>query len=300
MIGTLAPYVAQCAGNPNGISTSILNVDRGALVFDSVSGVMWRKVSAKGSNTLYVRADGGGRAISEDFEHYATAAQIPILTATGLVRATTANLLALLTTPGGNVLGQVNLGTQTLPPVMAASGINIGMDQTSSEGCELFSNFAGATGKPFLVGIDPAFYFQAEFTITDVSGTDTLICGFRSAEVNNGTLANYDTYAGLGFNTAANPGAIKVITEIDGGGATVTDTTQTLADATRIKVKVLVSAAGVVTYQVAQAGGTLAAPTVTAAATITDGKAILPFFHYLNASDLVDSLFIHSWEAGYQ
>lgn len=263
------------------------------------------------SRTLAGLPDRGGRivgmdsckTVAENFELTDTADQIAILTATGLARATTANLLHHIYTPGGNVFGCANLGTQTIAPAIVAAGLDIGGDATDDEGYEIFTHFAGASGRPFVVGSDPAFYFQAKINIADISGTDTLLVGFRRAEVNNATLASYADYIGVGVNTSANPGALKLIGEVNAGAPTdfPVDTTQTLADATDLTVRVNVSAAGAVTFKIlVGSAGQLAAPTVTAAATLDDGDPVIPFIHFLNSSDLAGAVVIKSWEAGYQ
>jgi hypothetical protein len=95
--------------------------------------------------------------------------------------------------------------------------------------------------------------------------------------------------------------AVKTITELNGGGTTVTDTTQTLAQGTVVQFKVLVSAAGVVTFQHdIVTPGTLAAPTAVGTLTFDDGDPVIPFLHFLNSANLVNGFTIRSWAAGYQ
>ena len=102
-------------------------------------------------------------------------------------------------------------------------------------------------------------------------------------------------------NTAASPMEIKTITELNGGGTTVTDTTQTLAETVPVQFKVLVSAAGVVTFQHDIAvPGTLAAPSAVGTLTFDTGDPVVPFFDFLNVAAAPDGVIIHSWEAGYQ
>lgn len=300
MTGLLSPNVASYPGNPNGVSTSIVDVVPGTLVFDTTTGALWRKVSPRGDNSLYVLI-GGNKVVAENFDAYASTAQVSILTATGLTRATTANLLHLLWSPGGNIFAYANLGTQTLAPVITADGLDISADQSDDEGIELFSNFAGASGRPFIVGLDPAFYFKATVNIADVSGTDTFLVGFRRAEVNNGTLANYSDYCGVGFNSSASPAAIKLIAEVNGSAPSnfPVDTTQTVADGIDLNVKVLVSAAGAVTFQLSTGSSSLAAPTVTEAMTLDTGDPVIPFIHMLNTADIAGAVAIKNWEVGY-
>lgn len=240
---------------------------------------------------------------SEDFNALATSAIIPCTRFDGVAYTGATNILHYLTTPGGRVLGAYPLGAgQTLlPNVVVANGLNIGGDQTDNEGFELFSHFMMASGKPFVAGTDAAFYFTCKFEITDADGLDTLVVGFRQAEAVQNPYTGYTEYVGLGLNTAADPMAVKIITEKAGGGTTVTDTMQTLAQSTAVQFKVLVSAAGVVTYQHDIAvPGTLAAPTATAAITLTSTCPVIPFFHFLHDTAIADQVIIHKWDAGYQ
>ena len=70
---------------------------------------------------------------------------------------------------------------------------------------------------------------------------------------------------------------------------------------TALTIKVMVSAAGVVTFQTdAAVPGTLAAPTaIGTSPTLDNGDPYIPFVHYLNSADLCDSVVIQSWEVGY-
>ena len=210
-------------------------------------------------------------------------------------------------------LHMIPLGAgQTLTPVVVAAGLDVGADQADNEGYELSSHWGQASGqRPFVVGEDPAFYFTCKFEIATINGCDVLAVGFRRApfspptsqeDIINADLNDYLDMAALGLTTAATPGAIKIQTIDDNAATTVTDTTNTIASATALTVKVLVSAAGVVTYQHdAVTPGTLAAPTTTAAFTLDTGDPVVPFFHYLHANAAqAGAITIHSWEAGYQ
>lgn len=206
--------------------------------------------------------------------------------------------------PDGSRLGYWVLGAgQTiLGPVGATSGIDVACDQTDNEGLEIFSNAFCADGAPLAVGFDAAFYMLIKFAIQTINGCDDLFIGFRTRELVNATFENYDTYFGLGLNTAATPGALKVRNELNGGGADNTDTTQTIASATDLQVKVLVAANGVATVQHdAAVPGTLAAPTATAAFTFDDGDQLVPTFRFLHANAAqAGTIVIKDWEVGYQ
>ena len=206
--------------------------------------------------------------------------------------------------PEGTRLGYTVLGAgQTiLGPVGATSGIDIGCDQTDNEGLEVWSNWHCADGHPLSVGYDAAFYFLCKINIADVSGCDDLFIGWKLVELYNADMEAYNTYFGLGINTAANPAALKVRNELNGGGVDNTDTTQTIADGIDLQVKVLIAANGVATLQHdAAVPGTLAAPTATAAFTFDDGDQIMPELRFLHANATQAGAFlIKNWEVGYQ
>lgn len=241
------------------------------------------------------------RGMAEDFAGTDTADQVAVILPSGLVASGATGILHHVYTPGGNILNWFPLGAgQTLLPTIVANGLNVACDQTSTEGSEIASGFLLATGRPFVVGNSPAFSMKVKVLIGDVSGLTSFCIGFRKAQVNASALATYTDYAGLGFNTSANPAAIKQLTGL-AGSDTVTDTTQTLADATAYTVQVNVSAAGVVTFKHDPTGsGALSVPTAGAAFTFDDGTPVIPFLFALQGADLVDTLVIQSWECGSQ
>ena len=176
----------------------------------------------------------------------------------------------------------------------ATKGLIISMDLTDNEGVELQLGVMGASSKVFVIGTDPAFYTCATVEIADVSGTDDFHVGFRRPETINATHDDYLDLASIGISTAANPAAIAIDT-IDGNAATVsTDTTDTMADGDSDKFCVYVSAAGVVTYTVDDA-----APTTTAAVTLTDGEPYIPYIYYLHATTTPGLVYLSDWEVGY-
>ncbi len=298
--GNLADFIAAWPGNPTGVSAQSFDCKPGTLVFDTTGGGLYRKTSPIGDNTGYTPV-GASKALSEDFASLDTTDQVATLTATGLVRATTGDLLHHTYTPGGNIFGTVALGTQTIAIAVVAAGLDVSGDQTDNDGYEIFTNFAGATGRPFIIGNDPAFYMKVKFTVANVSGLDTLLCGFRRASVNLGTYTDYQDYAALGWNTSAADALIKTLTGLNGTDVGTT-TTNTIADTVALTIKVLVSAAGVVTYQHdAVLPGTLAAPTATTAFTFDNGDPVIPFFHFLQGTGAdAGAITIQSFEVGFQ
>jgi len=203
----------------------------------------------------------------------------------------------------GNRLGYIAHGTQTiLGPVGAVGGIDIGGDQTDNDGFEYYSNWREASGRPFVIGQDNAFYMQAKILMTLANGTDDLFVGFKKAQLYEAAFEDYTDVFGLGANTAASPMALKVRNTLNNAATDNTDTTDTIADATALTIKVLVSAAGVCTLQHdVTTPGTLAAPTATAAFTFDLGDQVHPCIFFLQANVAQTGAFLlKHFECGYQ
>tara|TARA_R110000824_G_scaffold171441_1_gene349028 strand:+ start:234 stop:1076 length:843 start_codon:yes stop_codon:yes gene_type:complete len=175
-----------------------------------------------------------------------------------------------------------NIGTQTLfYPVESTSGCVMSGDATNDEGLQWAARSEGARGELnkdyFTVGTSPAFFMSVTFTIDDVSGTDDCAVGFRKVEAFQAAIDDYDE--GACMNVIS--GDIYIETILNNGTTTATDTTDNWADAASHELKVLVSAAGVVTFQIDGA-----APTATAAFTFDNGEHVTPCGYHLNATDL--------------
>lgn len=188
-------------------------------------------------------------------------------------------------------------GTQTItaPSITNISaGVNaldIGMDQTDNDGVEICPGILSGNRMAFLTNTSNAFFFRIRMKIADVSGTDDLAIGFREAEAYQANLDDYTDMAVLNVIS----GDIKIETIVGGAATVTTDTTDNWADAATHELKVLVSSAGVVTYQIDGV-----APTVTAAYTFTTGLYVVPFVFFLHATDVAGAVQILEWECGYQ
>lgn len=188
------------------------------------------------------------------------------------------------------------IGTQTiLAPSLDAFGLNLVQDQTSGDGIELGMGVTALSPSSFIVGTDRAFFFRMTFKVQDASGCNPLIIGFRKAQAFDATLANYTDFASIGIVGTANPNTIKIQTQIGTAGVVVTDTTQTWADGETHTLTVLVSATGVVTYQV-----DWLPPTVVAAYTFTSGLTVIPFVRFTQAADVTSQASTNWYEVGYQ
>ena len=182
------------------------------------------------------------------------------------------------------------LGTQTiLAPTLGTYGLDVGMDQTSDDGVELCLGINARNRGVFTVGTDDAFYARMRFRIADVSGTDDCAFGFRKVEAYQAAIDDYDEMAALNVIS----GNVTIETILNGGTTTSTDTTKDWADGEIHTLEVRVSAAGVVTYLIDGM-----APATTASFTFDDGEVVVPFFYFLNASDLAGAVELIEFECG--
>ena len=188
------------------------------------------------------------------------------------------------------------IGTQTiLAPSLDTFGLNLVQDNTASDGIELSQGVTSLSPASFIIGTDAAFFMKVTFKVEDASGTNPLIIGFRKAAAFNATLSSYTDFVSIGIVGTSNPNLIKIQTQIGSGGVVATDTTQTWADAAVHTLEIMVSATGVVTYQIDDA-----APTVTAAYTFTSGLTVVPFVRFVEAADVTTYASTNYYEVGYQ
>lgn len=195
--------------------------------------------------------------------------------------------------PHAFIFGQ---GTaQTLLPVIDAAGLDISGDQVNAEAYEMWAGTLGASGRPAVIGVDPAFYFCATTTVADASGLAKYNVGWRTATQTQAaaTITTYLNYATIGINGTANPNTIYELTGNDDTDVS-TDTTNTWADAATKVLCVGVSGAGAVAYSINGA-----APTATAAFSFDDGDSVIPFIMSVQSADLSGAVDILEWRVGY-
>jgi hypothetical protein len=291
--------------------TSIADVVRKRLNLKGTKGMepaaiaAFALVNQNGDVVAYTNSKGWliqpvAKSFVEDFESLDTTDQVAMILPSGLTAAGTTDALNLLYTPGGLVLGAVPLGAgQTLFPTIVAGGLDIEGDQTNDEGYELFSHFAGTSGRPFIIGKDAPFYLKVKLTCSDVSVIDTMLIGFRRAAVNKATYTDYADYAALGWNTSAAAALIKTLTGLNGTDV-ATSTTNTIADGVALTVQISVDGSGNVHYKLdAVTPGTLAVPLVTTAFQFDNGDPVIPFIHFLHGSSAACSVVINTFEVGH-
>ena len=195
----------------------------------------------------------------------------------------------------------------TIPATDTAAteaGLNLQMDATTAGnvGLQLScgSNF-GANANKFIVGTHSG-HIDVTFFCNDVTDYDCVVIGFRSAEAfqtgfntvaatgASGDLLYTDVVAYGVQGVTSNNGDLAISTDLNGSGtSTFTDSTDNTTDAENTRIRVNLSAAGVVTYQFvtnAVAGaGTLAAPTATAAFTFDSGDTLIPYIAILGTNE---------------
>lgn len=240
-------------------------------------------------------AQAAGFGVYESFIPGAYAA-VPsaLMTIAGLVQSAAAQQLDIgYFGPNKFIFGQST--AQTVLPVMDTIGLDIAGDQVSAEAYEMFGGVLGASGRPAVIGVDPAFYFCLTAAVVDASGASDLHVGWRSAtQTQTGTITTYLNYATIGLEGTSDPNTIQIMTGNDDTDVAAVDTTQTWADAASHKLCVNVSATGVTTYTIDGA-----APTVTAAYTFDDGDSVIPFVQVQQSADLSGAIDIMEWAVGY-
>ena len=196
-----------------------------------------------------------------------------------------------------------NIGTQTTTgPIATAKGMDYSYGNTNNLGVQwaLAEDLAkeyytsGPKISRYTVGTD-AFYCKMRWSIADVSGADECAFGFRKVEPYQANIDDYDEMACLN----AISGDINSETILNNGGTTSTDLTAPSsgdwANAAIHSVKVLVSAAGAVTYELDET-----TPTGAVAFSFDVGEIVTPFFFYLNDSDVAGAVVLEELEHGRQ
>lgn len=247
-----------------------------------------------------------GSSVLEAFSDYAAAGAGKTIRSTsgaGVLATGTAGDFNVAEFTTGQKIGYYINGTQTLVALVDATGyVDISGDQTDNDGYELIGNQYPVSGAPIVVGESGAFFMTIGINFALANGTDDLFIGFRRREnVAQAAMLDYNTYFGLGNDTAASPMALKVREELNAAAGASTDTTDTQADAVDLFVKVLVSATGVATVQHGDSIATLAAPTATSAFTFDTGDPVVPIVRFLQATAAQTGVvkLLH-WEVGLQ
>lgn len=196
----------------------------------------------------------------------------------------------------GVLMEQFIIGTQTIiGPRMDSNGLLVSLDLTNAEGAEYNFGARSNARHAFTIGTDAAFFFEVGLYINDMDGAAPYLIGFRKVEANNATYTSYTDYATIGMIAASSTTNVVTATELNSGGTTVTDTTDAWGgDGSTNTLKVLVSAAGVVTYTI---NGS--APSASAAFTFDNGDVVMPYIHLVHSASAT-AVDLTSLKVGYQ
>ena len=188
-----------------------------------------------------------------------------------------------------------------VPVKVAGVGIDIPLDAVSNDAMEiLVADSINSTGPCFTVGTDAAFRVDVKIKLDDVSDYDVCSVGFRkqAAFVDDltdtaGWKTAYTDMAAL----SSTSGDVYIYHSLNGADAEV-DTTINLTDGDTFTFSVLVSAAGVVTYELNGMSPAVGSYT-TLAQTFDDGDVVIPFFYGIGAAT-GDPVTLVSWFSGHQ
>lgn len=268
-------------------------------------------------NSLNVEQDVRGALIQDAHERFVHCEfkDIPIVRASAVAQGEPTGTAGDVNTVvvGPSVFQYHSIVGQTiLCPTKTTLGLNISQDLVDNDGLEytlgnefpadtLISNVAGATKGTFTVGTDAPFYFSLKLYITDVSGTDDCLMGFRKAEAYNATVDDYDEMAA--FNIIS--GDIKIETILNNAATVTTDTTDNWTDATAKTLTVLVDSDGSITNDGTVGkcyffiDGLRPSAEATTRMKFDSGEIVIPFFHMLHAADVAEATTFQIWESGF-
>jgi hypothetical protein len=221
-----------------------------------------------------------------------------VIQADGTVADTSDDAINIHQYASGLQLMVQNITAQTLVyPQASTSGLDYSGDSADDAGFAIAMRqhtYKGQLNKNyFTVGTSPAFYFSLKFSIADVTDTDDCIVGFRKVEAVQDGIDDYDEMAGLNVIS----GNITIETIINGATTVSTDTTDNWADGETHTLKVLVSAAGAVSYQI---DGVTPSALPATAISFDDGENVTPFFQFLHAGATAPGIVLIEWESGLQ
>lgn len=203
-------------------------------------------------------------------------------------------------------------GQTILGPAKTTLGLNITQDLTNNDGIEytlgnefpantVISALAGATKGTFTVGTDGPFYFALKLYITDVSGTDDCCVGFRKAEAYQANVDDYDEAAFLNVIS----GTINIETILNNAATTTTSTTDTWSDATAKTLMVVCDSDGSITGDNTVGkcyffiNGLKPSAEPTTRFKFDSGEIVIPFFYFLNDSDVAEATTFQRWQSGF-
>jgi hypothetical protein len=209
----------------------------------------------------------------------------------------------------------VQIGASTLLfPAAGAAGIGwtLPLDNTDADGLEITRGIIAGKAQSFVVGSaaspGDAFFVQAVLGITTRAGADVVMVGLRRLGVYvpfatpAAHLAAYDDKAAIGVYT--NAGAFATHTSLNNSDLQTALAKAAAADTNRVALRVDVSAAGVVTYQIgvganiAAAKANMAADANAVAFTFDATDVLVPYVGVVATGGGAAGVILEEFEAG--
>ncbi len=207
----------------------------------------------------------------------------------GAGAAVTTDATANLMNCDGVLFETQNIGTQTIAtPVWASTGLDIAGDLTNNEGHEITQGITARAKHAYTVGTDADVFIRVTTTITDVSGTDQYLIGFRKAEAYQADWNDYNDLAAVNVVS----GAIYSSTILANATTVNTDSTVTWADTASKTVMVKVHTDGRVTFWVDDVRLNVIPFSFAA------GAVIVPFIYFVHDSDLAQATLLTAYSCG--
>lgn len=212
------------------------------------------------------------------------------------------------------------LAQTVMPTIHATKGLNIAGDQTDNDALEIVvGNNSTVSPNAVLLGTDANCFFRVTLELTDVSGSDEVVVGWRkqqtysqSAAFDGTTDPVYTDFAAIGI-VGSSDGSIHTVTDLNDSGVPVkTDTAFDWADTKihtlevrvvgrRVKYYINDKILGSTISKDALGVAITAQPTVSGAAfTFDTADTIIPFiFLRQRGADLNEGIYIRDLEAGF-
>ena len=189
--------------------------------------------------------------------------------------------------PGGGFLhyGPIVNAGPVLVPQANANGLDLMLSQTDNEGCNFvpggllgswLMTVERTAGQPVTKGL----FIRLRCVITDVSGTDDFLVGFRKSEAYQAAFDDYDEAAALNVIS----GDVFRQTILNNAATVSVDTLLNWADGEEHEIEVQVDGKGNVFFFF---DGRSAA--TGAAFQFDDNEAVVPFLYTLQATDLTNA-----------
>lgn len=226
--------------------------------------------------------------------------------ATAALFATGANTTESKVVAGDKEFCVYNTGATTVTsPIFSSSGMTYPV-ANGAFGCQLGEGWAtGAPNKSFTIGTDPAFFLRVKVKNTLIASQKALLVGFRKSvayetcKTTAEATAAYDDKFMVGTNdSGAHFNVLRSTGAADAANLVLTTPAAPMVNATTYDIKVMVSAAGVVTATI---DGVAIAAATSAAYTFTNALAVVPAIFMVNDTSgaACDAQFVE-YECGYQ